>query len=357
MIITILAAIFAIFFVILLHELGHFFVARWCGVKVLKFSIGFGKALWSYQAKSGTQYVIAMLPLGGYVKMLDDQEEPIPPAEREFSFPYKPLWKRMAIVIAGPLTNFLLAIVMFAAVFMVGVQQLKPVIDKVAANSIAAQAGIEPGAEIISIDNKKVSGWGQIVTHFINHIGSKDNMKMLIRNREGLTAEKNLSLQNWQVDLSKEDPLLSVGITPSLSANIMQTKRYNILSAWWPAFKQTTGLFVLNAVVLAKMIMGKISLRALSGPISIFQVAGKTSQIGITAYLGFIGFLSVTLSFVNILPIPALDGGHLLFQVIEGIMGRPVSKKTQIVGLQIGVFLLLLLIVQATYNDLVRLFA
>lgn len=448
LLVTVIGAVLAVFLVIVIHESGHFFVAKAFGVKVLRFSIGFGKPLWSKVSKSGTEYVLAILPLGGYVKMLDDREVQVSQQESQYAYNHQPLLVRMAIVLAGPITNFLLAIVVFWIIFLMGVTYVKPIVGQVVPGSIADRSGIKQGDVIRSVQGKKVEQWQQVLTRLIEEMG-RSKLKIITQAPGQTPQEHNVSLHNWRLKDIEPDPLNSVGIIPfqppipaivskvvtnspasrsglqegeliieangqpvqdwpalaeiirthpnqeiSLTVQKADTVRhlkvqldnrsnkgqavgyfgvevkmpewpadtlikphYSIISAWVPALQQAWYLTIFNGIVLAKMIGGKISLQTLGGPITIFRTAGAASQAGLKVYLGFIAFISVTLGFINILPIPGLDGGHFLFQIIEGIIRRPISERYQMLLLRLGIILIILLIAQGTINDVRRMFS
>lgn len=444
--ISILGAIAAIFIVVLIHELGHFLVARYFKVRVLSFSIGFGKAIWSWTSpKTNIEYRIGIFPVGGYVKMLGEQNtdsETDDPA----AYANKPVFQRMAIAAAGPMANFLLAIVAFMLVYMIGITYVKPKIGQVLPQSIAAKSGFQAGDEITKVGQQSVHGWQQVLTAMIAHIGDSKPLAVVVR-RDGVSAVRQLDLSDWRVEerspdlfgtlgmvpyrpaippiIAKVMPdspaakaglmagdrvtqldrhpvshwrevagalhkmpgkrvlitvdragktrdfLLHVGkmrqgktvvghigvevLFPQLPASMLYTDQKNLFAAILPAIQRTWRLFVFNAVVLGKMLVGKISLNTLGGPISIFKIAGQASQAGWGIYCGFIAFVSVALGFLNLLPIPMLDGGHILFQLIEACRGKPLSARYQMLGIKLGLVLLLWLMVQATFNDVLRL--
>ena len=450
LLVTVIGAVLAVFLVIVIHESGHFFVAKAFGVKVLRFSIGFGKPIWSHISQSGTEYVIAMLPLGGYVRMLDDREMHVSQSESRRAYNRQPLPIRMAIVLAGPITNFLLAILVFWIIFLLGVVYVRPVIGQVIPQSIAEHAGLQPGDTIKAINNQPIQQWQQVLTLMVEQIGQRQQLNMTTQpGNSRVLQTRQIALQDWKLAGNQPDPLRSLGIVPfqpefpaivekvevnspaarnglqsgdqiiavnnqqladwpavaeyiqyhpnqeiTLSLKQGQTVRevnvqldsqvrkgqpvgylgievkapswpkemlvaphYSVLTAWAPAWGQAWDLTRFNWVVLGKMIQGKISLQTLGGPITIFRSAGAASQAGLKVYLSFIGFISVTLGFINILPIPGLDGGHFLFQVIEGIIRRPMSERIQMLLLRMGIILIILLLVQGTINDIMRLFS
>lgn len=442
-------AILAIFSVIILHELGHFLSARAFGIKVLRFSIGFGKPLYKYVSKkSGTEYVLAILPLGGYVKMLGEGEEKTADKDAHRAFNQKPLLSRMAVVLAGPFMNFLIAIIAYWGVYYMGITHIQPVIGQVIPHSIAARAGVKTGDQLVKIDGVRTRSWQRAMMAIIMRMGDRGQMVLTVKPKANAPLEKRvLNLSNWNVDRRSPEFFKSLGMLPyhpkvpavvaevvphspaavgglrlgdrilamdgrpvrdwismvqtirahpnqRVSLTIMRGQRrqvvhlrtgsvkergkqvgflgvkakapkwpphmirksdFSVFSAWVPAVEQTWTLISFNFIVIAKMIVGKLSIHTLGGPITVFRAAGKASQAGLQVYLGFLGFISLTIGFINLLPIPGLDGGHLLFQVIEGIFRRPVPARYQMVGLSIGMVFLIFLMVQATINDLIRL--
>lgn len=450
LLIAIVGAIVAIFSVIILHELGHFFVARFFRIKILRFSIGFGKALWKRVGKDGTEYIFALLPFGGYVKMLGEGEEITDPADIPRAYNRKPLLVRMAVVVAGPVMNFIVAVIAFWGVYLMGVTHMKPLVGYITPHSIAAQAGMKYGDELIKIDGARVYNWQRAMMQVVAHMGNPADMIITVRPwHEKQEVDRKLVVKNWKVDQRnpdffeslgispfepKIDPVVSevlpnspaekaglqagdrilamngqkvddwnalvkdvqrkpgqtialtilrqhqqqkislqigsqksghktvgylgvMSVTPELASEFMQKEQYSIFQAWIPAVQQVWHLTLFNFVVIGKMITGKISMHTLGGPVTVFQAAGEASVAGWQIYLGFIGFISLTLGFINLLPIPGLDGGHLLFQVIEGIFRRPVPERIQMIGLGAGMVFLIFLMVQATINDIMRLFS
>ncbi len=445
--IAIVGAILAIFIIIVLHEMGHFWVARLFGIKILRFSIGFGKALYKWHGKSGTEYVLALVPLGGYVKMLGESEaKDLPEQEQSAAYHNKPLLVRMAVVLAGPLVNFILAFFVFWLAFMVGSSHLKPLIAKVTPNSIAARAGIKVGDQIIRVDGKRTRNWQQVMMALVADIGNA-KVDVTVKSHHTETT-RQLDLSQWRVDehnpqifkhlgMIPETPhtppvvkkvipnspaanagikpfeeifafngkhmtywqnlvdeirkrpgqrvTLTVGSTqrsryvtlvlgkkerddktvgylgvtafpPQVPPRLIEVERYNPLTAVVPAADKTALMFAYNAIFLGKLLTAKLSMHTVGGPISIFQAAGHATKAGWYVYLSFIGFISVTVGFINLLPVPGLDGGHLLFQIIEGIIGRPVPLRIQQYGLLLGMLLIFFIIAQATINDVRRIF-
>lgn len=449
LLIAIVGAIVAIFSVIILHELGHFVVARLFGIKILRFSIGFGKALWKRRAKNGTEYIFALLPLGGYVKMLGEGEEITSPEDAAKAYNKKPVWVRMLVVAAGPVVNFLIAVVAFWGVYLIGIEHIRPVVGSVVPHSIVAQAGLRSGDVLTKADGVRVYNWQRVMMALVSHMGDKHDMSLTVQSL-GSSQQRTyvLKLNHWKINQRNPDFFKSIGLTPyqpkiepviasvipdspgaaaglqagdrivaiagkaihdwsalvqiiktlpnkrvvlsilrhhqtqnmtvkigsekqndkvigyvgilsespRLPADLIHTEKYSFFQAWVPAVMQSWMLTRFNFLVLAKMITGKISMHALGGPVTVFQAAGEASLAGFKVYLGFIGFISLTIGFINLLPIPGLDGGHLLFQMIEGIFRRPVPDKIQMIGLSIGMVFLIFLMVQATINDIMRLF-
>jgi regulator of sigma E protease len=445
---TIVSFLVALLILVSIHEFGHFYVARRCGVKVHRFSIGFGKVLWSWRDKQGTEYALAALPLGGYVKMLDEREGNVAPEERHLAFNNKTVWQRIAIVAAGPLANFLLAILLFWILLLQGQRDLIPVIDTVAPGSIAAQAGLEAGQEIVAVDGEATPTWQALNKALLNRLGESGRISFKVAypdssfNYEseaqlvewlrdsadpdpieglGITlflpkippvvgevivaspAEKaglktgdkilqvdDLSINDWQswveyvrkypgkslqVSLERDTQILQITLVPelveehgqrlgrvgvgvkaySIPEEMIRSYDYSIAGAFVAGVNKTweTSGFVLLSV--KKLILGEISTKNLSGPITIAKVAGSSAESGLRSFIGFVALLSVFLAVFNLLPIPILDGGHLFYYLIEVIKRKPVSDRVQMLGYQVGLFLVIGLSVLALYNDIMRL--
>lgn len=430
------------------HEFGHFWVARRCGVKVLRFSVGFGMPLLRWHDRRGTEYMIAAIPLGGYVKMLDEREGEVPPDQLDQSFNRKTVYQRIAIVIAGPVANFLLAIVFFWFLAMLGSQQVRPVIGAVESGSLADKAGLNVGQEIVAIDGEPTSGWAAVNLQLIRRLGESGTVVLKVR-EQGSTVDspRELTLDKWLKGADEPDPIRSLGIRPwrpalppvlaeldpkgpAQAAGLKKGDRLlaldgQPLSDWqqlvdsvrlrpnakislridregaqldvpltlavrgegksvtgylgagvkgvdWPpemlrevsfgplaavgeGARRTWTMSVLTLDSLKKMLFGELSVKNLSGPITIAKVAGASAQSGIGDFLNFLAYLSISLGVLNLLPIPVLDGGHLLFYLIEWARGRPLSDRVQGWGVQIGISLVIGVMLLALVNDLSRL--
>ncbi len=435
---------------ITVHEFGHFWVARRCGVKVLRFSVGFGNPLLRLgQDRDGTEYVIAAFPLGGYVKMLDEREGPVPPEEAHRAFNRQSVGKRIAIVAAGPLFNFFLAIVLYWLIFVIGVPGLKAVVDSVQPNSPAASAGLAPGDHIVAVGGRETPTAESVRMALLEHVIQGRSAQLTVE-RGGVRLE--LTLDPGTVDLDRihkdgvftllglnlarpsippvvdqvvsgspaeaaglqpgdrivavdgepiddwitfaryvrERPGQRVRLTverggerveltvipeavssgdgevgrigaaveppPALDPAWMAEEHYGPLAAVGQALHKTWSMSVLTLEMLWKMVVGQASLENISGPISIAQYAGQSAQIGLVPFLSFLAVISISLGVLNLLPIPVLDGGHLLYFFIEVLRGQPLSEEAQLTGQKIGMALLLALMMLAFYNDLARLF-
>ena len=430
------------------HEFGHFWVARRCGVKVLRFSVGFGMPLLRWHDRRGTEFVIAAIPLGGYVKMLDEREGEVPADQLDQSFNRKTVRQRIAIVAAGPIANFLLAMVFFWVLAMLGSQQVRPVIGAVEAGSIAAKAGLSAGQEIVAIDGEPTVGWGAVNLQLVRRLGESGIVKLVVREQDS-TAEtpRELALDHWLKGADEPDPIKSLGIRPwrpalppvlaeldpkgpAQAAGLKTGDRLLALDGqslddWqqvvdqvrvrpdtkivlkverdgaqidvpvtlavrgeakaaggylgagvkgveWPpsmvrevsfgplaaigeGARRTWTMSVLTLDSLKKMLFGELSVKNLSGPITIAKVAGASAQSGVADFLNFLAYLSISLGVLNLLPIPVLDGGHLLFYLVEWVRGRPLSDRVQGWGIQIGISLVVGVMLLALVNDLGRL--
>ncbi|CAI2795573.1 MULTISPECIES: sigma E protease regulator RseP [Pseudomonas] len=430
------------------HEFGHFWVARRCGVKVLRFSVGFGMPLLRWHDRRGTEFVIAAIPLGGYVKMLDEREGEVPADQLDQSFNRKTVRQRIAIVAAGPIANFLLAMVFFWVLAMLGSQQVRPVIGAVESDSIAAKAGLVAGQEIVSIDGEPTTGWGAVNLQLVRRLGESGTVNVVVREQDSTTeTPRELALDHWLKGADEPDPIKSLGIRPwrpalppvlaeldpkgpAQAAGLKTGDRLLALDGqslgdWqqvvdlvrvrpetkivlkverdgaqidvpvtlsvrgeakaaggylgagvkgvdWPpsmvrevsfgplaaigeGAKRTWTMSVLTLESLKKMLFGELSVKNLSGPITIAKVAGASAQSGVADFLNFLAYLSISLGVLNLLPIPVLDGGHLLFYLVEWARGRPLSDRVQGWGIQIGISLVVGVMLLALVNDLGRL--
>jgi len=442
------AFIIALGILVAIHEFGHFWVARRCGVKVLRFSIGFGKTIWMRTGKDGTEYVIAMIPLGGFVKMLDERVDDVPEELQSQSFNRKSVQARIAIVAAGPLANFALAIVAFWFMFMIGVPSVKPVIGEVAPHSVMAQAGVTNKAIITAIDGQEVRDWNDVSLKLIEHMGEPSMAVQLYLEDTNYTVSRQVDLREWQFDPERESPISSMGLTPyrpavslelaevikgsagenagllagdkiiavdqqaiddwSVLVDIIQQSpdqvlavtilrngqqlalnvtpkgkagpygalrgylgvapvvasypadylvdiQYGILDSVQQSVERTWQLTALTFKMIGRLVTGDISLNNLSGPISIAKSAGASADYGLVYFLGFLALISVNLGLMNLMPLPVLDGGHLVYYTFELITGRPVSEKVQEVGFKIGSVIIMLLTGLALFNDFARL--
>ena len=338
---------------IFFHEFGHFLIARLFGVGVEKFSLGFGPRL--FGKKIGiTDYRLSAIPLGGYVKMVGEEPDAqIAPQDLPLSFTHKHVAKRMLIVAAGPVFNILLAVIIFFGIFLFsGTLILKPSIGSVRAGSPALAAGLEKGDLITQINGSPINSW--------------DEMAEIINASQGRTLDLTVRRQDSTLDFSIAPEKVTtknifgedvqryvVGITASGES---YSKEMNLFQAASESLIQTYRVTELMVVIIAKLIKGDISTNTLGGPIMIAQMAGDSAKAGVGSLISFIAVISINLAIINLLPIPVLDGGHLLFFFIEAVKGRPVSIKVREVAQQVGLFILILLMILVFYNDITRIF-
>ena len=447
---SIIAFIISVGLLITFHEFGHFSVARFFDIKVLRFSIGFGRPIYTrHFGRDRTEFTICLLPLGGYVKMLDDREGTVVQQEKAREFNGKPLWQRFLIVLAGPFFNFIFAIIAYSLIYTIGINALKPIIGHVETTSIASSSGFAEGQEILSINGVSTPTWPTVIDSLVNHVVSGDVVDIQVKNNSGekqvlslnlssisidemadgnllkklglnivklklppiigeiekngpaqasgllqndriIAVNSNLvdSWQEWveiiqenpnkslNVELLRDEALINIELRPKnyelngknigrigarpavnddLYSSYFALEQYSLHLAILRAFDKTWEMSVLTLKVLAKMITGDASVKNLSGPISIAKYAGQSASIGATALLTFLAIVSISLGVLNLLPIPLLDGGHLVYYIIEFFTGKPVSDSIQMTGQQIGIVLLFGLMGLALYNDFVRL--
>lgn len=439
--------ILALGILVTVHEYGHFWVARKAGVKVLRFSIGFGKPLITWHDKHATQFVIAAIPLGGYVKMLDERVDEVPKDQQHLSFNAKSVQARIAIVAAGPIANFLFAICALAIMYMVGVQSVKPIVGNVVEGSRAEQAGLLAEQKIIKIGNDDIVSWQDATLSLMSNLGKKD-VTITLTDSNYKEHVKTLNLDGWKLDQQDVPPLSSLGIVPfrpqatltiaaitknsaaeqadlqvndiilavngetmsswqqlvniitqsankslqfsvkrqqhietipvtvhsrSLSngieqgflgvaplveqwpENYIETRQYGPLDSIVLGTQQTWRLITLSFDMIGNLITGQVSVKNLSGPVGIAVGAGTSVSYGFVAFLSFLALISVSLGVFNLLPLPVLDGGHLMYYIIELFRKKPVSEKTQEFGFKVGALLLIFLTCFALFNDISRL--
>ena len=361
---TILAFLFVLTVVVFFHELGHFLVARWCGVKVRTFSIGFGPEIFGFHDKKGTRWRFAWIPLGGYVKFLDDENVASAPdhdaiaamteEERAGSFHYKPLYQRAAIVAAGPIANFVLAILIYAVLFTaVGQTIISPRVDQVVAGSAAESAGFKNGDLVVEIDGEDIESFGEMQ----RIVGmSADEQLTVVVMRDGARVELTPTPERKEKqDFFGNTVRMGVlGISRSNAPEDRTFERHDPFTALWLGAKETYTIAAHTLVYVGRVFSGRESADQLGGPLRIAQVSGQVASLGFVALIGLTAVLSVSIGLLNLFPIPILDGGHLLFYAIEAVRGRPLSPRTQEIGFRIGLALVLMLMIFVTWNDLIQ---
>lgn len=353
---TVFWAIVVLGVLIFVHELGHFLVARLMGVRVLVFSLGFGPRIGGWRSSvSGTDYQLSAIPLGGYVKMLgegDDEEEEIPEAEMDQAFSGKGVWTRIAIVFAGPAFNFIFAVVALTVAFMVGFGEPLPVVGSLAAGMPAEKAGIQVGDRITHIDEQPIRHWKDLSGTIRASDGGPLNLTIL---RDGNALMITVTPEVKEVKDIFGDPvrhpLIGIG-----SSEEVEMVSYGPWEALNKGLERTAFIIDLTVTSVWKLLNRSISPDQIGGPLMIADLAGKTASQGSSSLLYFMALISVNLGILNLLPIPILDGGHLLFFLIEALKGGPVGENVQYMANRVGMALLLLLMAWALKNDLVRMF-
>ncbi len=438
--------IVALSILVCFHEFGHYWVARKVGIKVLRFSLGWGKPWKSFVTRDGVEWALAPYPIGGYVKMLDEREGPVAPSERHLAFNNQSVAKRMAVLVAGPAANFLLAIALYWLIFMLGVQGLRPLIAAPPAGSVAAEAGLRVGEEILSVDGKPIPTWTELRVELIDRSLGASSMQMTVRDAQGQSRDVALNLakvrsdpqflfadlgldtfqpeiapllgkilpgsaaeaaglksgdrvvsihdqpvSDWtglvnairarpgevtRIEIDRAGERLVINAVPAIEEeagnrigrlgagpvldeqlwqNLRAVRQLGPMDAVPAAIGQTWQMTQLTLRVLWHMVLGEVSVKNVSGPIQIAQVAGDTARIGLVSFLSFMAVVSVSLGVLNLLPVPLLDGGHLVMFAIEGIKGRPLSERSQIAAQYVGLAFIGMLMVLALFNDIMRL--
>lgn len=444
MLFTLLAFVIALGVLVTFHELGHYWVARRCGVRVLRFSVGFGKILLRRTDKNGTEWALSAIPLGGYVKMLDEPEPGANAVQIAQAFSSKTLAQRSAIVAAGPVANLLLAVLLYAFLNLAGQQEPLAIVAAPKPDTPAFQAGIQAGDRITQVNNTPVQSWNGVRWQLLDHLTSGGTVTLELETPSGVLRERSLNLRPVPIEPDAADPLAQAGIvlamprptitgvnprspgeqaglqvgdtvmrvgaldTPTassmvgeiqkhpgqpvaitvdrggknltfsvvptaekgpdgivigrigvmLGANLpMTTVHHGPIDSFILATERTFDTVWLSLKMMGRMVTGDISLRNVSGPVTIADYAGQTARIGLASYIAFMALISVSIGVLNLLPIPMLDGGHLMYYAIEAVRGKPVSERIMAQGQRIGIGLLAALMGLAFFNDFTRLFS
>ena len=433
---SLLAFVVAISVLVAIHEYGHYIVGRWAGMKVLRFSIGFGRPLWTWvRGADKTEYCIAAIPLGGYVRFLDGREGPVEPEDDGRAFDHRPVPARIAVLLAGPFFNFLFAIFAYWLLAMDGVPALRPAIGEVAPQSYAAMAGVETGDQIVAIGETETDSWQQTLMAMFDTMVADGHIPMTLEDQRGHRREAIINVGEDSARLTepgllfdgigfqpgappvvldepiengaaadagirKGDRIVSVDRKPILGFGDLvdavverpderveigvirngRLQRIDVLIGSREVEGERSGFLGVRALLdelgpleavpnaiqntwsqtmftlrmLGRMVTGDVSIKNISGPINIAQFAGDSAQRGLRYFLGFLAMISISLGVLNLLPVPVLDGGQIVFQSIEGIKGSPLSERSQILGQQVGILALILLMSFAFYNDIAR---
>ena len=359
--------LFVLTIVVFFHELGHFVVARWAGVNVLTFSLGFGPELVGFNDRHGTRWKISAIPLGGYVKFFGDDSEASTPSsdalanmteeEREGSFHHKKVGRRAAIVAAGPIANFILAIVIFAGLFtFLGKPSTSARVDKVEAGSAAAAAGFQIGDIVTTIDGTAIDSFSDMQRIVGTHAGDKLTFTVK-RGNSTVQLQGTPELREVKDPFGNAHRLGVLGITRSMSPGDVTTERVDPATAVWLGVKETWFVIDRTLAYIGGVFTGREAADQVGGPLRIAQISGQVATIGLAALVHLAAVLSISIGLLNLFPVPLLDGGHLLFYAVEAVRGRPLSERAQEMGFRIGLGLVLMLMVFATYNDILHLAA
>ncbi|MPZ36951.1 MAG: RIP metalloprotease RseP [Rhizobiales bacterium] len=361
------AFLFVLTIVVFIHELGHFLVARWYGVRVLVFSIGFGPELFGFNDRYGTRWKVSAIPLGGYVKFFGDENAASVPdqaaiatmseADRKVSFIHQKVGPRAAIVVAGPMANFVLAILIFAAAAMIyGRQSTLPRVDTVQPNSAAMAAGFQPGDVVQSINGRSIRSFADM-QRIVSFSAGEELAVVVERAGKQVALTAVPALQDVKDNFGNTHRMGVLGITRSLAADEVRFERVGFLTAVGIGFTETWALIEQTMTYIWRIFAGRASADQLGGPIMIAQMSGQVASVSFSLLVQFVAMISVSIGMLNLFPVPLLDGGHLLFYSIEAARGRPLSERAQEYGFRIGMALVLMLMVFATYNDIGRLAA
>ncbi|HEV7309143.1 RIP metalloprotease RseP [Ensifer sp.] len=347
---------------VFVHEMGHYLVGRWSGIRILAFSIGFGPELVGWTDRHGTRWKLSAIPLGGYVKFFGDEDaastpdyerlQTLSPEERGQTFLGARLWKRAATVAAGPIANFILAIAIFAVLFSVyGRQVADPVVARVNENSAAAQAGVLPGDRLVSIDGSPVVTFDDVR----RYVSVRPEMKIMIRiERDGATLDLPMVPQRTELtdQFGNKMEIGVIGILTDQEAGNFRTVTYGPIEAVGQGFVQSWHVVTGTFDYLANVLTGRMKADQIGGPIRVAKVSGQMASLGIPFVLNIAAILSVSIGLLNLMPVPVLDGGHLMFYAVEALRGRPVGPAAQDVAYRIGFAMVLMLMVFATWNDI-----